>query len=82
MLAWVGLCRCSLRIVGLIQSSSGVILLASAAFREVAAAEWFRRDFEQSRDLPDGHRLQVATNKDLCIAGGVSTLCIYSFGVS
>lgn len=53
VLAWVGVCRRRLRIVGLIQASNGVNLLASAAFREVAAAERFRRDFGQSRVLID-----------------------------
>jgi hypothetical protein len=33
-----------LRIVGLIQSSIRVNFFANAAFREVAAAEWFRQD--------------------------------------
>jgi hypothetical protein len=33
-----------LKFVGLIQSSIRVNLFANAAFREVAAAEWFRQD--------------------------------------
>ena len=45
VLGCAGDCRRGLRIVGLIQSSTSVNLLASAAIREVTAAERFRRAF-------------------------------------
>jgi hypothetical protein len=44
VLARVSVCRRLLSIVRLIQSFISVNLLVSAAFREVTAAEWFRRD--------------------------------------
>ena len=45
VLARVSVCRRLLSIVRLIQSFISVNLLVSAAFREVTAAERFRRDF-------------------------------------
>src|SRR5579859_6807368 len=78
VLGWARCCRRLLVIVRLIQAPSAVNLLASAAVREVTAAERFRRDFGWWQTLFDSDlRLQVLARWWVCNSGVLGVYLVF-----